>query len=42
MIPPEYAIASVMQGTGMDRMQAINHLRARRILQQRLRDQLFQ
>ena len=36
-IPPEADIQRVMAETGMDRMQAINHLRARYILQQRAR-----
>ena len=35
MIPPEPEIATVMRETGMGRMQAINHLRQRRILQRR-------
>ena len=36
-IPPEADIQRVMAETGMDRMQAINHLRCRYILQQRAR-----
>ena len=34
MLPPETTIAEVMRTTGMERMQAINHLRGRAWLAQ--------
>lgn len=36
-IPTDTAIERVMQDTGMERMQAINHLRGRAILQEQMR-----
>lgn len=32
MIPPESEIARIMRDTGMERMQAVNHARAREVL----------
>jgi len=37
MTPPESAIVAVMRETGMERMQARNHLIQRQMLQRRLR-----
>jgi hypothetical protein len=38
--PSEEAIAKVMKDTGMDRMQAIYHLRGKKIAQERAAEQV--